>query len=70
MAEEIDPAIIKKTQEILGSVIKKPTLTEKNLKKPPFRFLHDIITNVSFIKYLSRPRNYFKVIPSFVIHKV
>ncbi|XP_042900041.1 TRAF3-interacting protein 1 isoform X2 [Parasteatoda tepidariorum] len=46
MAEEIDPAIIKKTQEILGSIIKKPTLTEKNLKKPPFRFLHDIITNI------------------------
>ncbi|KAG8195491.1 hypothetical protein JTE90_010795 [Oedothorax gibbosus] len=46
MAEEIDPAVIKKTQEILGNVIKKPALTEKSLKKPPFRFLHDIITNV------------------------
>lgn len=46
MAEDIDPAVIKKTQEILGSVIKKPALTEKSLKKPPFRFLHDVITNV------------------------
>ncbi|XP_054719020.1 TRAF3-interacting protein 1-like [Uloborus diversus] len=46
MAEEIDPAIIKKTQEILGSIIKKPALTDKSLKKPPFRFLHDIISNI------------------------
>lgn len=46
MAEEIDPAVIKKTQDILGSVIRKPVLSEKSLKKPPFRFLHDIITNV------------------------
>lgn len=46
MADEIDPDIIKKTQEILGGVIKKPPLTEKSLKKPPFRFLYDIITNI------------------------
>ncbi|PRD35502.1 UNVERIFIED_CONTAM: TRAF3-interacting protein 1 [Trichonephila clavipes] len=46
MADEIDPDIIKKTQEILGGVIKKPPLTEKSLKKPPFRFLFDIITNI------------------------
>lgn len=46
MADDIDISVIKKTQELLGSVIKKPVLTEKSLKKPPFRFLHDIITNV------------------------
>lgn len=47
MADDIDVAVIKKTQEILSSVIKKPALTEKSLKRPPFKFLHDIITNVS-----------------------
>ncbi|XP_055381263.1 TRAF3-interacting protein 1 [Condylostylus longicornis] len=48
MAEEqaIEPAVIKKTQEILGKYVKKPPLTEKLLKKPPFRFLQDIVISV------------------------
>ncbi|KXJ72029.1 hypothetical protein RP20_CCG019115 [Aedes albopictus] len=41
-----DPAIIKRTQTILGKYVKKPALTEKLLKKPPFRFLHDVINVV------------------------
>ncbi|XP_033625352.1 TRAF3-interacting protein 1-like isoform X1 [Asterias rubens] len=47
---------VKGTQDTLGKLIKKPPLTEKLLKKPPFRFLHDIITEVirttSFMKGL------------------
>lgn len=46
MTEEVSLDVIKKTQESLGKFIKKPPLTEKLLKKPPFRFLHDIVTNV------------------------
>jgi len=41
-------AAVKKTQETLGKFLKKPPLTEKLLKKPPFRFLHDIISAVRF----------------------
>ncbi|KAE8580601.1 hypothetical protein XENTR_v10024484 [Xenopus tropicalis] len=42
----MDPAIIGRTQETLGKVIRKPPLTEKLLGKPPFRYLHDILTEV------------------------
>ncbi|XP_028141341.1 TRAF3-interacting protein 1 [Diabrotica virgifera virgifera] len=44
MTQEVSGDIIQKTQKSLGKYVKKPPLTEKLLKKPPFRFLHDVIT--------------------------
>ncbi|KAK2839539.1 hypothetical protein Q5P01_013279 [Channa striata] len=38
--------MVKKTQDTLGKIIKKPPLTEKLLNKPPFRYLHDIFSEV------------------------
>ena len=42
----MDKAVIKKTHDTLGKAIKKPPLLEKLLNKPPFRFIHDILTEV------------------------
>ncbi len=49
----MNESVAKKTQETLGKVIKKPPLTEKLLSKPPFRYLHDIFSEVSSSKHYS-----------------
>lgn len=56
---DVNSAVIKKTQDTLGKFVKKPQLTEKLLKKPPFRFLHDVVNAVirdtGFLKGLYKP---------------
>ncbi|KAH8257862.1 hypothetical protein KR038_002149 [Drosophila bunnanda] len=48
MSDKDLDAIIQVTQQVVGKFVKKPPLTEKLLRKPPFRFLMDVFNN--FIK--------------------
>ncbi|XP_064015893.1 TRAF3-interacting protein 1 isoform X2 [Pogoniulus pusillus] len=42
----MNEAVVRRTQDSLGRVIRKPPLTDRLLNKPPFRYLHDVITEV------------------------
>ncbi|KAL3923389.1 MAG: hypothetical protein SGPRY_004234, partial [Prymnesium sp.] len=48
MGEEGEtPEWIAETKASLGKLIKRPKLTDQLLIKPPFRFLHDIVSEVT-----------------------
>ncbi len=47
MADEDAPEWVTQTQQTLGELIKRPKLTGALLQKPPFRFLHDIVSEVT-----------------------
>ncbi|NXG52746.1 MIPT3 protein, partial [Psilopogon haemacephalus] len=42
----MNEAVVRRTRDSLGRVIRKPPLTDRLLSKPPFRYLHDVITEV------------------------
>ena len=43
----VSAEVLKRTKTTLGAIITKPPLTEKLLQRPPFKYLHDIVTEVS-----------------------
>lgn len=53
-SNNVDSEVIKKTQEMLGKFVKKPPLSEKLLKKPPFKFILDIVKAVSCCFYFKQ----------------
>jgi len=64
MDEDTEKALLESvglTQKLLSEHISKPVLAEKYLLKPPFRFLHEIITSVrskaSALQYLQDQRS-------------
>ncbi|XP_035426090.1 TRAF3-interacting protein 1 isoform X1 [Cygnus atratus] len=42
----MNEAVLRQTREALGRVIRRPPLTDRLLSRPPFRYLHDVITEV------------------------
>ena len=39
---------MERTKDTLGKIISRPPMTEKLLSRPPFKYLHDIFSAVSF----------------------
>lgn len=44
---------IQRTQELFQGLIQRPTMKERYLQKPPFRFIHDIISEVTRVTGLA-----------------
>ena len=46
MSEAVLAAAVQETISSMGKVIRRPPMTEKLLVKPPFRFLHDVVSEL------------------------
>ena len=43
----MDDSIVEQTQGLFAPLIKKPKMSAKLLNKPPFRFLHDVFSELT-----------------------
>ena len=46
MSDAVLAAAVQETINSMGKIIRRPPMTEKLLVKPPFRFLHDVVSEV------------------------
>lgn len=46
MSETVNPRLLKSNIDLWSKILKRPMVTDKVLARPPFKFLHDLITLV------------------------
>ena len=46
MSETVNPRLLKSNVDLYVKILKRPLVNEKILSRPPFKFIHDLVTIV------------------------